>query len=243
MKLQEIVQLDFEILVVDGLRIGGGGGDLEIGATIEGNLAVVRDAATDEPYIPGSSLKGKLRSLAEKVDGTFEMSRDRPPQRLPLNDGSPCKCGSNLCRVCPIYGAHMNTRAECAPTRIKVRDAHFTPPYRLEYEKKLKESGQYLEHKTENLVNRKSGTAEHPRTGERVPPGARFAARIILHIYDSDQNRKAGFLASINQALGLLENADSLGASGSRGFGAIKLENLSSKTTKVADVAVAFQAS
>jgi CRISPR-associated protein Csm3 len=133
MKLQEIVQLDFDIVVVDGLRIGGSGGDLEIGATIEGNLTVVRDAATGEPYIPGSSLKGKLRSLTEKVDGTFDK------QRGISNTGLPCQCGTYECRVCPVYGAHMNTRALCAPTRIKVRDSHLTADSKIAYKKILQE--------------------------------------------------------------------------------------------------------
>jgi CRISPR-associated protein Csm3 len=217
MRLVEIIQLNFEVEVVDGMRIGGSGGDFEIGATVDANLSALRDPITGEPYIPGSSLKGKLRSLAEKVNGSFVY---RDGRREESQEGNPCKCGRNECRVCPIFGAHMNPSAESAPTRIRVRDAHLTPKSSETY----KDSGQLMEHKTENLVNRKTGTARDPRTGERVPPGARFAAHIILQIYDDDKTRKNLYLETIKNALGLLEQADSLGASGSRGFGTVKLD-------------------
>ena len=67
--------------------------------------------------------------------------------------------------ICPVFGAHMNPSAESAPTRIRVRDAHLTK----ESSEKYKSSGQLMEQKTENLVNRKTGTARDP-PGERVPP-------------------------------------------------------------------------
>lgn len=246
MRLEEIIQLDFQIVVVDGLRVGGGEGDLEIGATVDANLSVLRDPATGEPYLPGSSLKGKLRSLAEKVNGSFKMvSESRQPQarstRTEQFDGSPCRCGQLECKVCPVFGAHMNPSAPCAPTRIRVRDAHLAEDSRAVYKQRMEETGRFLEHKTENLVNRKSGTAEHPRTGERVPPGTRFDARIILNNYDDDRNRKESYLKTVEQALGLLQETDSLGASGSRGFGTVRLEKLCKRTKKVSDIRVEFQ--
>lgn len=234
MKLEEVIHLTFDVVLVDGMRIGGSGGDFEIGATVDANLTALRDPISGEPYIPGSSLKGKLRSLAEKVNGAFMFSDGR---RTPLLDGSPCKCGRNECRVCPLFGAHMNVTAESSPTRIRVRDAHLTAASSTEYQN----SGQLMENKTENLVNRKSGAARDPRTGERVPPGARFAAHIILHIYDIDRTRKDVFLETIKNALGLLEEADSLGASGSRGFGAVRMENAQIQTRPVSNITLDFK--
>ena len=133
----------------------------------------------------------------------------------------------------------MNPSAESAPTRIRVRDAHLTPKSSEAYQ----HSGQLMEHKTENLVNRKTGTARDPRTGERVPPGTKFAAHIILQIYDDDKSRKDLYLETIKNSLGLLEQADSLGAAGSRGFGTVKLENLVMKTKPVSEIGVDFKAS
>jgi CRISPR-associated protein Csm3 len=247
MRLEEIIQMDFEIVVVDGLRIGGSGGDLENGGTVDANLAAIRDPLTGEPYLPGSSIKGKLRSICEKVHGSFRMVEEgQGPQKRVVRrespDGSPCRCGQLDCKVCPLFGAHLNTRAACAPTRITVRDAHFTEGYKALYQKQLAETGRYFELKTENIVNRKTGTAEHPRTGERVPPGARFQGRIVLRTYDTDASRKDEYVKTIEQALGLLQEAESLGASGSRGFGTIKLEKLCRRARKVAEISVKFQA-
>ena len=133
----------------------------------------------------------------------------------------------------------MNVSAESAPTRIRVRDAHLDADSSARYQS----SGQLMENKTENLVNRKSGAARDPRTGERVPPGAKFAAHIILHVYDEDKKRKEQFLETIKNALGLLQDADSLGASGSRGFGTVKLENPRMETRPVSAISLDFKAS
>jgi len=231
MKLKEIIQLDFQIEVVDGLRIGGSGGELEIGGAVDANLNAIRDPITQDPYIPGSSLKGKLRSLLEKIYKTYD-----PPQRGGKEQSdSPCGCGKPDCLVCTIFGAHMNTNSLCAPTRITVRDAHLAPESQAR--------GQLFEQKTENIVDRKSGAAEHPRTGERIPPGARFDAHIILRIFDHDLDQKKtdDYIGAIQQALGLLEGADSLGASGTRGYGTIKIQNPCITRKSVSEFKIPFE--
>jgi CRISPR-associated protein Csm3 len=222
MKWTQIVRLQFEIVLVDGGAVRGSGGGLEIGSAVDANLAVLRNPANDEPYLPGSSLKGKLRSTLEKEYGLGR-------------DGKPCDCGNRDCQVCPIFGAHK-PNAECAPTRIVVRDAHFTPGYRDEYEKRLQEGRPVLEEKTENLVNRKSGAAKDPHTGERVLPGARFAAEIILHIYEGDE--AADMERSIRHALAVVQEASSIGAGGSRGSGRVRFENLSSSAIPLASLQI-----
>src|SRR5437870_4406343 len=120
MRLEEIIQLNFEIEAVSGLQIRGSGGELEIGTTVDANLAVLRNPEDNLPYVPGSSLKGKLRSSLERESGT----RD---------DGEPCRCGKPFCMICLIFGAHKNPKAESAPTRLIVRDARFTTDYKSEF--------------------------------------------------------------------------------------------------------------
>ena len=236
MTLQEIIQLDFQIVVVDGLRIGGSGGALEIGGDIDANLAAIRDPITNDPYIPGSSLKGKLRSILEKVHKTYRWI-ETPPRsnnyQVKEQSETPCECGKVTCVVCTLFGAHMNTESECAPTRITVRDAHLAD--------ESKAGGQLFEHKTENIINRKSGAARDPRTGERVPPGTRFNARIILRMYDADQGKSETYLKAIQQALGILQEADSLGASGTRGYGTITIANACTHRKQVSEISVPFQ--
>lgn len=103
MKWEKIVRLTFQIKCLEGMRIGGSGGGLEIGELIDANLAAIRNPATDEFYIPGSSLKGKLRSVLEK--------------QLGKADREPCGCGKNTCLICKVFGAHKKPNPESAPTR------------------------------------------------------------------------------------------------------------------------------
>ena len=118
----------------------------------------------------------------------------------------------------------MNPAAQSAPTRIVVRDAMFTPTYRTEYEHRIREGQFVLEEKTENIVNRKTGTAEHPRTGERVLPGASFDGEIIVHVYDGDDPKK--MIGQIRHVMGVVQEASGLGAAGSRGYGRVRFENV-----------------
>lgn len=214
-KWREVVEMDFEIELVDGTRIGGAGGGLEIGG-VDPNLMALKDPITGEPYLPGSSLKGKLRSILEKEHGLGQ-------------GGEPCGCGESNCPVCPIFGAHKNTRAKCGSSRLTVRDAHFT----AKYAKAWKENPT-LEQKTENVIDRVHGMAEHPRTQERVPAGAAFKAEMVLKVFDGDN--ESLMIKNLKHALGVLEQFDSLGAGGSRGSGRIAIRNFSEKKTALASV-------
>jgi CRISPR-associated protein Csm3 len=194
----------FQIELIDGMRIGGAGGGMEIGG-VDPNLTALKDPVSHEPYIPGSSLKGKLRSILEKEHG------------LGMN-GKPCGCGKRSCPVCPIFGAHMNMHAESGTTRLTVRDAHFTPAYAEKWK-----TNPVFEEKTENIIDRSRGTAEHPRTQERVPASAVFDAEMLLKVFEGDNFDK--MVKDLAHALAVLERFDSLGAGGSRGSGRIKIRN------------------
>ncbi len=220
MKWTEVVEMDFDIEFMEGARIGGSGGSLDIGG-VDANLQVLRSPANGEPYLPGSSLKGKLRSTLEKEHGLS-------------GNGKPCGCGKQTCPVCRIFGAHMNMRAASGPSRLTVRDAMFTEAYRKQWKDRRIEGEPVLEIKTENTINRASGTAENPRTGERILPGATFKAQIILRIYEGDKRDE--MVKDIKHSLAVIERFDSLGAAGSRGSGRIKIHNFSSKVVALAGV-------
>ena len=81
------------------------------------------------------------------------------------------------------------------------------------------ERGSYLELKGENIINRKTGTAEHPRFIERVPAGAAFDFEILLQILEGDDEEALRGL--VEEGLQLVE-ASYLGGSGSRGYGQVK---------------------
>jgi CRISPR-associated protein Csm3 len=203
--------MEFEIELLDGMRIGGAGGGLEIGG-VDPNLMALKDPVSGEPYVPGSSLKGKLRSTLEREHGLG-------------HDGKPCGCGERTCPVCPVFGAHMNTRA--GTSRLTVRDAHFTEEYG-----KIWKQNPLFEVKTENIIDRNRGTAEHPRTQERVPAGAAFLAEMVLKVFEGDEDSK--MVANLKNALAILQRFESLGAGGSRGSGRVAIRNFSEKKVALA---------
>lgn len=199
-----------------GLRIGGSTENIEIGGM---ENPIIRHPITEEPYIPGSSLKGKVRSLLEyKLD---RRNRNGQPKGDGNRDnGEPCECGN--CLICRVFGPHRNPRHNLGPTRALFRDAPLTDEWREKLSKANEEKGIFFaEVKTENMINRRTGTAEHPRTQERVPAGTEFAFEISVRIFDDDNEDEV--MGLLEQGLELLQQ-DYLGGSGSRGYGKVRLE-------------------
>ncbi len=166
-------RLTFRLHFVEGGRVGGGGGELEIGGAVDPNLAALRNPETKEFYIPGSSLKGKLRSSLEKA-------LDKCP------GGKPCGCGRRDCGVCVLFGAHLKLGAESAPSRIVVRDCPLSEESRARFQEALRAGRPTHEEKTENTIDRRGGQALNPRTGERFLPGTVFDGEILVNIYSGD---------------------------------------------------------
>lgn len=192
-----------------GLRIGGNPASLDQGGAVD--FPLVRNPVNGEPYIPGSSLKGKLRAMLEKVEGKGR-------------EGDPCNCGKKECLVCLIFGAHKRPQAESSPTRILVRDSALTDESRQHLRELQAEGKSMVEEKAENPVDRDKGTAEHPRWQERVWD-ADFQMEILLHVYDGDEPVK--MLEFVRRGLGLIQEIGALGAGGSRGSGQVRFENIS----------------
>ena len=153
-------KLTATIHCVSGMRIGGSDEQLQIGGA---DLTCIKHPVTLQPYLPGSSLKGRMRSEMEKQLGRFGGQ----------NQSEPCGCARDDCLVCRVFGPHKKADHSLGPTRIIVRDAE------------LREGGE-IEYKTENVIDRTTGTAEHPRRVERVAAGSQFALRIGLQIWDLD---------------------------------------------------------
>lgn len=160
MQRKDIHTLSFIARCESGLHIGGSQDELTIGGS---DNPVIKNPETRKPYVPGSSLKGKMRAELEK-----QMSRPRGNR-----DDEPCGCGN--CGVCRVFGAHKNTRSTLGPSRIIVRDGRL-------------HSGGHIENKTENVINRKSGAAQHPRSNERVVDGTEFRMQIVLQVFDLDES-------------------------------------------------------
>jgi CRISPR-associated protein Csm3 len=200
----------FRIHAEEGIAVHGSESGLEIGSTVEPNLKVILNAATGLPYLPGSSLKGKLRSTLEKILGKYDKVK-----------GTPCDCGKADCVVCVIFGAAKATKEALpsSPTRIVVRDAQLTADSRKTWEETVKEPRPVLELKTESLSNRATGAATHPRTGERVPPGTEFQGEIILREFEGDTTDK--YIKAIQDVMKFVEESDGIGSGISRGSGKV----------------------
>ncbi len=218
--------IEGEILCETGLHIGAGKGSLEIGGA---DNPVVKDAF-GLPYIPGSTLRGRLRSLLEQSSGlavpaelVYVSKRKGQEVRIHQSDrpdDDVCVLfGRNPGRVERVVGETLDA-VNVTPSRLAVYDAplvveSITPQMRENLDDELTEV------KSENAVDRITSQA-NPRTLERVPTGARFRIRLILDVLCEEDKALTGRLA---EGLRLLED-DALGGGGGRGSGRVKFGSL-----------------
>jgi len=122
-------------------------------------------------------------------------------------------------------GADAEELSEIGASRLSFADS----PLDEEWKKNaLVKHQPYTEVKSENSINRIKGTAENPRFTERVPADTKFSFCIALKVFDQDDDLEKFLL----KGLKLLE-MDSLGGSGSRGYGKIKFEFDNAETRKL----------
>lgn len=211
MKLLKKIFINTTITAETGLHIGGSNMGMEIGGA---DSPVLRDPVSNIPYIPGSSLKGKMRSLLEKMNGKWG------------KEGGPCECGE--CEICRVFG--VSAHKAKSPSRLQVRDAFMVAESRQKLEHSSNTDMPYSEVKTEVVIDRVTSKAM-PRQIERVPAGTSFNAELILNIYDGDNEQ--AFLSLIEKGIRLLAD-DYLGGSGTRGYGKVSFGELnkSFKTEK-----------
>ena len=207
----KIVNIKGKIELVSGLHIGGGDDTMKIGGIDNG---VVKDINTDKPYIPGSSLKGKMRSLLEWHIGVVGVGDGSPFHSGLLNDPifSDSKKRKDALNLLKLFGNGKNDDKfnEILPiTRISVGDCLLVEA----------EGQKFSEAKYENVIDRKKGTASNPRQTERVPAGVMFDFDIRIKILDEDNEEE--LMSMVKKGLYLIEN-DYLGGSGSRGYGRVK---------------------
>ncbi len=217
-QLTNITTITATLELVTGLRVGAGDSEMHIGGV---DNTVIKHPHTQSPYIPGSSLKGKMRSLLEWRSGAVK------EEALGWKDYEKASGSvqAEVKRILQLFGIsgdaklgveQMNTMG---PTRISFWDCNLNP----EWEAQIREDNFALtEVKSENRINRISGVAEHPRQTERVPAGAQFDFRLSVKklVGDGDD-----LLNTVLQGLKLLE-LDSVGGSGSRGYGKVKFVKL-----------------
>ncbi len=209
------------IYLKTGLHIGGTQAEYEIGG--EENL-VVKDPITGEPYIPGSSLKGKMRSLLEwAYQAEWQLIRVKSA-RGGYEGEVRDEVNGQISDLSIVFGPYDVRKKEkfpkTGPTRVIFRDAFLTERSRQRLERTIG-PGQYTETKTENAIDRVISRA-NPRTMERVPAGTGFTFEILFDIYETADHDR---LQYILQGLRLLEDS-ALGGGGSRGSGRIQFQDI-----------------
>jgi len=220
--------LSGKINCVTGLHIGGSTIGIEIGGI---DNPVIKDPLTEYPYIPGSSLRGKLRSLMEWSNGLIEehkkhggyaaygckeLSVSRP-------EGAGAKKWDAAYNLARLFGAATDdttVRIQAGPTRLIVRDAFPTQETKEKWETWLGK-GIYTEVKTENALDRLTSEA-NPRPVERVPAGSDFAFEMLVDVY---RDEDYGLFRDLFATMRLLEHS-ALGGSGSRGHGRVQFAEL-----------------
>ncbi len=226
-----------KIRALTGLHIGSQRDISEIGGI---DNPVIKDPHTGLPYVPGSSLKGRLRALFEVlVNSQLDPMKDKYSALSKYSPGS-CRpekeenCGKFFnkrinkgwihvcpdydtaidCPVCRLFGASGNESN--FPSRLIVRDAFLTK----EWEDKWRTGEELTEAKIEVGIDRITSQA-NPRTNERVIAGTEFEFEIIYNVERLDQWEDD--VKNLLTTMALLEDSY-LGGSGSRGYGKVKFE-------------------
>jgi CRISPR-associated protein Csm3 len=228
-KLLGRIVISGKLKCLTGLHVGASKENMEIGAL---DSPVVRDPMTQEPYIPGSSLKGKLRSLLEKANTNLLPNRDggSGTSRHECNDWEEGKSqnrnhncsypypGALHCPVCRLFGSTGPGKdGRNYPARIRVRDLKLSNVDEL---REIDTGLLYTEWKFENGIDRITSAA-NPRNLERVPRGAKFTFSIVYDV--EDQATLKDDLENLQMAIRLLHD-DALGGHGSRGYGQVKMK-------------------
>lgn len=214
MRIKNIKNIKGTIELVTGTRIGGSSDIIEIGGN---DSPIVRNPLTKEMYIPGSSLKGKMRMMMEWIEGKVS------------KDGSVHTCSDRECSICRVFGrgAKDSKEAMSGPTRIIVKDAYLTDESREKLIELKEETGIDTEWKYENTINRLDSSA-NPRNSERVPAGISFNFSISYKVLDLDDDGKIdekNFETIVLKGLKALL-LEGIGGGVSRGNGQIKFTNL-----------------
>jgi CRISPR-associated protein Csm3 len=228
-KLSDKIVVKGKITLLSGLHIGGNNMGMEVGGV---NATVIRNPVTGEPYIPGSSLKGKIRSLLEQKAGIFDFMTNQVTHGAAQN-------GKHS--IVKMFG-NAKSDDENIPSKIIVRDCRLHGVDKLNKVKTF--DLPFTEVKTEVVIDRIRAVAT-PRQLERVPAGVEFNMEIVLNVWEetkkepetADENTGAEpvftndvkhkltaqeMLQLLCEGFDLLEK-DFLGGKGSRGSGQVKI--------------------
>lgn len=232
MKLISIKKLQGKIILRSGLHIGSGNMEMHIGGT---DSPIIKHPHTLEPYIPGSSLKGKIRSLLEMASGLVPFAKEDgglvSSKTVKSVEHNP-ELKNHAETILKIFGSSGGDREDesgYGPTRVSFSDCYLNS----DWKKKARENRWSLsEVKSENSIDRIKGTAANPRFIERVPEGTEFDFLVTFKILEDNDEKL--FDEYLLKGLKLLE-MDALGGNGSRGYGRIQFSSLTLNDVDIVD--------
>ncbi|ADU96837.1 CRISPR-associated RAMP protein, Csm3 family [Thermovibrio ammonificans HB-1] len=216
-QLKKILRLKIKIKIETGLHIGAGNDEIKIGGM---DNPVIKDSEGN-PYIPGSSIKGRMRMLLELAsglvtdEGELEYKKlSELKNKLGLTEKE-FKEGLNILKLFGSSGSDKFNQKEFG--KVKITRALFKDAF-LEGKDEGKE---VTEEKAEVKINRITGTGENPRHTERIIRGTEFKGEILLRVFSEDDEEE--LKSMIRKGLELIE-INGLGGSTSRGYGFVKIE-------------------
>lgn len=207
-RLVKKIKYTAKIELLSGLHIGGTNTTMAIGGV---DNFIIRNPVDLKPYIPGSSLKGKMRSLLELAYGEHDNGG--------VSTAPQSHCGA-------LFGVSASSKdSNSHASRLIVRDAMW-----IDTDINFDKTDLYLaESKTEVNIDRITSKA-NPRTQERVPRGAQFLFEAVLNVFEGESEEQ--YDKDIRKAIALLED-DYLGGHGSRGYGRIRFIDIKAESKSV----------
>jgi CRISPR-associated protein Csm3 len=231
-KLLGYIKITGEIEALTGLHIGGTADSIDKGGI---DNPVIKNPVTNEPYIPGSSLRGRIRSLLEQRNASLHKAKLSEMASGIWMEVYKDDQDAKKSEVCRVFGNSMSERN--VPSVLIVRDALYTGKTRKDYMQGGSGGLPITEAKMEIAVDRITAHAL-PRTIERVPAGARFGFEIIYKVQTYENGKFESISADVETksdeklrddlknilwALEQIEIHDGLGGNTSRGHGQIKI--------------------
>lgn len=199
-----------ELKLLTGMHIGKSNDFAPIGAV---DSVIITDPLTKQPIIPGSTLKGKLRTMLAKLEA------DGPILNTHNKDNNIIK---------RLFGA---SEPEIVESRLQFYDIFMSNAEEL----KNKETDLlYTEIKFENTINRTTAIA-NPRQLERVPAGAKFAFKLVYNCENEEDLKED--IENLAKALKMIQ-LDYIGGSGTRGYGKIAFSNFEAECADLTDTKI-----
>lgn len=230
-KLQKIIEIRGTLILESNLHIGSGNLEMHIGGT---DNPIIKHPHTQEPYIPGSSIKGKIRSLLELSTGVAASAYKNGSDGGISNLNALLKEKNNdmkeaMASILKIFGCsnssktadsiETKTAIELGPTRASFADCYLNSDWK---NKAIENMWPLSVEKQENSIDRITGVAKSPRVTEVVPSGAKFDFRVTFKIFDNSDEE---LLKMLKEGIELMQK-DAIGGAGSRGYGRVRIENL-----------------